>query len=101
MKYSVFKIHQITRQYDHSLYNCRVPYAIVSISGKTVWTSVRSTWSGRRNLIEADNKYSASINVSDARASLQSYESLLSTLPSWCLFQGMIVVAIILSAMMD
>ena len=51
---------------------------------------MRSTSSGRRNLMEANHKHSASVNVSDARDSLQSYESLLSTLPSWCLFEGMI-----------
>ena len=62
---------------------------------------MRSTWSGRRNLIEADNKYSASMNVTDARDSMQSYEFLLSTLPSWCLFEGMIGLSIILNTVMD
>ena len=73
-------------------------------SGKTVWTSARSTWSGRRNLINADNNNSlamdrvdvnASLSVlqslsSSSSVSLSSDEGLLSTLPSWCLFQGMI-----------
>ena len=72
--------------------------------GKTVWTSARSTWSGRRNLINADNNNSlamdrvdvnASLSVlqylsSSSSVSLSSDEGLLSTLPSWCLFQGMI-----------
>ena len=73
-------------------------------SGKTVWTSARSTWSGRRNLINADNNTSlamdrvdvnASLSVSQSASmslslSLSSDEGLLSTLPSWCSFQGMI-----------
>ena len=75
-------------------------------SGKTVWTSARSTWSGRRNLINADNNTSLAMDRVDVNASLSvlqsassslslslslsSDEGLLSTLPSWCLFQGMI-----------
>ena len=73
-------------------------------SGKTVWTSARSTWSGRRNLITADNKTSLAMDRVDVNASLSvsqsasaslplplsSDEGLLSTLPSWCSFQGMI-----------
>ena len=71
-------------------------------SGKTVWTSARSTWSGRRNLINADNNTSLAMDRGDVNASLSvlqslslslslsSDEGLLSTLPSWCLFQGMI-----------
>ena len=69
-------------------------------SGKTVWTSARSTWSGRRNLINADNKTSLAMDRGDVNASLSvsqslslslsSDEGLLTTLPSWCLFQGMI-----------
>ena len=68
--------------------------------GKTVWTSARSTWSGRRNLINADDKTSLAMDQGDVNASLSvlqslslslsSDEGLLSTLPSWCLFQGMI-----------
>ena len=63
-------------------------------SGKTVWTSARSTWSGRRNLINADNNTSLAMDRGDVNASLfmslSSDEGLLSTLPSWCSFQGMI-----------
>ena len=67
-------------------------------SGKTVWTSARSTWSGRRNLITADNDISLAMDRVDVNASLSlslslslsSDEGLLSTLPSWCSFQGMI-----------
>ena len=57
--------------------------------GTTVWTSVRSTWSGRRNLVEADNNSSMTFDVADVKDSLQSHEVLQSTLPSWCLFRGM------------
>ena len=67
-------------------------------SGKTVWTSARSTWSGRRYLINADNNTSLAMDRVDVNASLSlplslslsSDEGLLSTLPSWCSFQGMI-----------
>ena len=67
-------------------------------SGKTVWTSARSTWSGRRNLIAADDNTLLAIDRVDVNASLSvlqsaslsSDEGLLSTLPSWCSFQGMI-----------
>ena len=64
-------------------------------SGKTVWmSSARSTWSGRRNLITADNKTSLAMDRVDVNASLSvslsSDEGLLSTLPSWCSFEGMI-----------
>ena len=69
-------------------------------SGKTVWTSARSTWSGRRNLINADDNTSLAMDRVDVNASLSvlqslslslsSDEGLLSTLPSWCLFEGMI-----------
>ena len=73
-------------------------------SGKTVWTSARSTWSGRRYLINADDNTSLAMNRVDVNASLSvlqsasaslslslsSDEGLLSTLPSWCSFQGMI-----------
>ena len=65
-----------------------------------MWTSERSTWSGRRNLIDTDNNTSlamdkrdvnASLSVSQsASLSLSSDEGLLTTLPSWCSFQGMI-----------
>ena len=41
------------------------------------------------------------MNVTDARDSLQSNEFLLSTLPSWCLFEGMIGLSIILNTVMD
>ena len=72
-------------------------------SGKTVWTSARSTWSGRRNLINADNNTLLAMDRVDVNASLSvlqslsaslslslsSDEGLLSTLPSWCSFQGM------------
>ena len=73
-------------------------------SGKTVWTSARSTWSGRRNLINPDNNTSLAMDRVDVNASLSvlqsasaslslslsSDEGLLSTLPSWCSFQGML-----------
>ena len=63
-------------------------------SGKTVWTSERSTWSGRRNLIDTDKNTSLAMDRGDVNASLSmslsSDEGLLSTLPSWCSFQGMI-----------
>ena len=67
-------------------------------SGKTVWTSARSTWSGRRYLITADDNTLLAMDRVDVNASLSllqsvslsSDEGLLSTLPSWCLFQGMI-----------
>ena len=71
-------------------------------SGKTVWTSARSTWSGRRNLITADDNTLLAMDRVDVNASLSvlqsaslslslsSDEGLLSTLPSWCSFQGMI-----------
>ena len=70
--------------------------------GKTVWTSARSTWSGRRNLINADNNTSLAMDRVDVNASLSvlqslslslplsSDEGLLSTLPSSCSFEGMI-----------
>ena len=66
--------------------------------GKTVWTSARSTWSGRRYLINADDNTSLAMDRVDVNASLSvlqslslsSDEGLLSTLPSWCSFQGMI-----------
>ena len=72
--------------------------------GKTVWTSARSTWSGRRNLITADDNTSFAMDRVDVNASLSvsqsaslslslplsSDEGLLSTLPSWCSFEGMI-----------
>ena len=63
---------------------------IVSL-GKTVWTSARSTWSGRRNLITADDNTSLAMDRVDVNASLSLSldEGLLSTLPSWCSFQGM------------
>ena len=69
-----------------------------------MWTSERSTWSGRRYLINADNNTSLAMDRVDVNASLSvlqsaslssslslsSDEGLLSTLPSWCSFQGMI-----------
>ena len=63
-----------------------------------MWTSARSTWSGRRNLINADDNSSLAMDRVDVNASLSvlqslslsSDEGLLSTLPSWCSFQGMI-----------
>ena len=59
-----------------------------------MWTSERSTWSGRRNLIDTDNNTSLAMHKRDGNASLfmslSSDEGLLSTLPSWCSFQGMI-----------
>ena len=66
--------------------------------GKTVWTSTRSTWSGRRNLVKVDNNTSLTIDGGDVKdllsmslnLTLSSDEGLLSTLPSWCSFQGMI-----------
>ena len=59
-----------------------------------MWTSERSTWSGRRNLIDTDKNTSLAMDRGDVNASLSmslsSDEGLLSTLPSWCSFQGMI-----------
>ena len=61
-----------------------------------MWTSARSTWSGRRNLITADDDTLLAMDRVDVNASLSVFlslssdEGLLSTLPSWCLFQGMI-----------
>ena len=63
-----------------------------------MWTSTRSTWSGRRNLIKVDNYTSLTIDRGDVKdllsislnMTLSSDEGLLSTLPSWCSFQGMI-----------
>ena len=69
-----------------------------------MWTSARSTWSGRRYLINADKNTSLAMDRGDVNASLSvsqsasaslplplsSDEGLLSTLPSWCSFQGMI-----------
>ena len=63
-----------------------------------MWTSARSTWSGRRNLIAADDNTLLAMDRVDVNASLSvlqslslsSDEGLLSTLPSWCSFQGMI-----------
>ena len=65
-------------------------------------SSARSTWSGRRNLINADDNTSLAMDRVDVNASLSvlqslslslslsSDEGLLSTLPSWCSFEGMI-----------
>ena len=68
--------------------------------GKIVWTSRRSTWSGRRNLVKADNNSLLAIDRGDVNHSrslsmsvsltLSSDKGLLSTLPSWCFFEGMI-----------
>ena len=63
-----------------------------------MWTSTRSIWSGRRNLVQVDNNTSLAIDRGDVNDSLSmslnltssSDEGLLSTLPSWCYFQGMI-----------
>ena len=65
-----------------------------------MWTIARSTWSGRRNLITADDNTSLAMDRVDVNASLSvsqslslplsSDEGLLSTLPSWCSFEGMI-----------
>ena len=57
-----------------------------------------STWSGRRNLITADDDTLLAMDRVDVNASLSVLQSaslsldegLLSTLPSWCSFQGMI-----------
>ena len=75
-------------------------YVIGVPVGKTVWTSKRSTWSGRRNLLKADNYTSLTIERGDVKDTLSmslsmsltssSKKGLLSTLPSWCSFQGMI-----------
>ena len=69
--------------------------------GKSVWTSTRSTWSGRRNLVKADNYSTLTIDGGDVKesrslplslsVSLSLVEGLLSTLPSWCSFVGMIM----------
>ena len=57
--------------------------------GETVWTSERSTWSGRRNLIKAYNNDSTlTLNVTDVRYSLKSQVALQSSLPPWCSFVG-------------
>ena len=50
---------------------------------------MKSTWSGRRNLIEAGDNSSMTTDVADAKDLLRSYDVLQSTLPSWCSFQGM------------
>ena len=63
-----------------------------------MWTSARSTWSGLRYLINADNNTSLAMDRVDVNASLSvlqsvslsSDEGLLSTLPSWCSFEGTI-----------
>ena len=63
-----------------------------------MWTSTRSTWSGRRNLVKVDNNTSLTIYGGDVKDSLSmsmnstssSDKRLLSTLPSWCSFRGMI-----------
>ena len=58
--------------------------------------STRSTWSGRRNLVKADNKSSLTNDGGDVNDSMSMSmsllwdEELLSTLPSWCSFAGMI-----------
>ena len=44
-------------------------------SGKTVWTSARSTWSGRRYLINADDNTSLAMNRGDVNASLSVLQS--------------------------
>ena len=75
--------------FDHSIQLYIFIYAGYKLPpGKTVWTSVRSTWTGRRNLVEADNNSSMTFDVADVKDSLQSHEVLQSTLPSWCLFLG-------------
>ena len=69
--------------------------------GKSVWTSTRSTWSGRLNLVKADNYSTLTIDGGDVKesqslslplsVSLSLEERMLSTLPSWCSFVGMIM----------
>ena len=68
--------------------NCSAECDAVS-PGKSVWTSARSTWSGRRNLINADHNSSMILDVANLRNLSTSNEGLLSTLPSWCMFEGM------------
>ena len=76
------------------LKHCLV-YVIGVPAGKTAWTSTRSTWSGRRNLIKADNYSSLTINRGDVNdswsVSVPCNERLLSMSPSWCYFVGMIM----------
>ena len=56
-----------------------------------MWNSTRSTWSGRRNLISADNNSSMMLDVAYLRNLSLSHEGLLSTgLPSWCSFEGIV-----------
>ena len=54
-----------------------------------MWTSEISIWSGRRNFVDSDNNSSMTLDGVDARDSLQSHETLQSTMPSWCSFVGM------------
>ena len=71
-----------------SLYNCCI--SVIDLPpGKTAWTSVRSTWSGRRNLVNANSNSSMVVDVVDAEDVLQSYVSVQSALPTWCSFVGM------------
>ena len=71
-------------------------YVLGLSAGETVWTSERSTWSGRRNLVKTDNYSSLATDGGDAKYSLSPSvslsweEGLLSTLPSWCSFGGTI-----------
>ena len=61
---------------------------IVLPPGKTAWSTATSTWSGRRNLTNANNDSSIDgKNVSQSNVS-QSHVSLQSTLPKWCSFVG-------------
>ena len=64
-------------------------YVIGLSTGETVWTSVKNTWSGRRNLIESEKNFSMTFDGTDARDSLQLQEALQATMPSWCSFAGM------------
>ena len=68
-----------------------VPFVCDTAStGKTVWTSTRSIWSGRRNLINADSNSSMVMDAASLKNMSMTHEGLLASLPSWCLFQGMV-----------
>ena len=90
--YPIIWVYIIGLKY-YGLYVIGVPV------GKTVWTSKRSTWSGRRNLLKADNNTSLTNERGDVKDTMSmslsmsltssSKKGLLSMLPSWCSFVGM------------
>ena len=71
-----------------SLYNSYI-FVTVLPPGKIAWSAVRSTWSGRRNLINASSNSSMIVDLVDAKNVLQSQVSVQSALPTWCSFVGM------------